>query len=286
MRARILLELTEGVRLSALVTTMTLLGCAGAAPPPPRLPDFRAVEWQAAQRGYDEAMHVYESTGEAPLLGSEPDCMEYNARCVSARAEWQGRRNAQRYLFDRVLQCEGGQDQCSKVRSSETDMRKLVHRHWQNGREEKARAAAEIAAGETERLRAEEEVRLREWREMQVEEAAAAQAARDREAAQAAMVQPPAPPIQRAPRDWQADAEKLVRGLRSNRVACSWAFGETEYADRVEALEALETIGRGDAEQIGRIVDESHGAGQFQRMVDEAEGAVRAFIPRRCVAGL
>lgn len=271
---------------------MGLVVIVGCATPRTYYEDERAVQRraeyaarEASQKAYDAAMEEYRRSGEAPRVGARPTCDAETEACAEALGSFYGRQGAARELYDRVLLCEAGQDECGSVRADEVAMRKLVQRRWKKDREEAQRREEELAASKRERLRSEEEIRLQDWREIQAEERAAEQSAQESTAREAARSEG-APVVPTASPEWGKYAPQVVAGLRSDHVSCSWAFGETQYINRVQMLEYLKRIGPAASAVIAQAVDSSHGAGAFERMVSDAESAVRGFISRRCVSGL
>lgn len=263
---------------------VALVGCASYEPPPGPRRDapYAQLVWEKRVLAAEEARKSYERTGEVPLLGARPECVEKMPPCIVEHASWRGVDDYRKGLFDSILRCEPGQSECEKVRADERAMRKLAYRRWKKARDEKARLEAEMRAQEEERLRAEEEEKLSEWREAQEEERIE-QERIEQLVSYAPSTPTPAPSI---PHDWEGEAHAIVRALQSARVGCSGSFGETQYLDRVWALSTLDAMGEGDAARIAGVVDASHGRGAFQSVRTRAQAEVNAFVPRRCIAGL
>lgn len=275
----------SAVQRSLIVTLLVVVvGCAASEPPPGRR-DLRYADLIERERSAagGAAKDLYEKTGQVPFLGTKPQCVEELPPCIVERARWEVVNYYREWLFSSVLQCEEGQTECLEVRRSERAMRKLVYRRWRKEQDEKAEIEAARRAHEEERLRGEEEAKLSEWHAIEEEE----RFAREAREQQLASIRPSAPrEPARVPHDWEAEAHAVVRGLQSRRVGCTGGFGETQFLDRVWALQTLEAMGPGDAGRIESIVDASHGSGVFRKLVGSARHEVSAFIPRRCVAGL
>lgn len=272
--------------LKLAVTLVLVSSCGSYEPPPGRRRDspYAGLIQRERNAASQAATEIYEKTGQVPLLGTKPQCVEKVPPCIVEHARWEVVNDYREWLFNSILQCEEGQIECQKVRRSERAMRKLAYRHWKKKEDEKAEIKAQRRAYEEERLRAEEEAKLSTWRELQKEERIAREAAQNE---QLAAIPPSAPPEPvRIPHDWEKEAHTIVRGLQSRRVGCTGGFGETQYLDRVWALSTLEAMGPGDAGRIESTVDASHGAGAFRKLVGTARQEVGAFIPRRCIAGL
>jgi len=269
----------------ASVGMLVCAGCVSYEPPEGQRresPYADLIRRERSEAGV-AAKRMYEDTGEVPLLGPEPQCVEKVPPCIVEKARWGAVNYYREWLFGSILSCEPGQAECEKVRRSESAMRKLAYRRWKDERDLKEQREAELRAYEEERLRAEEEVKLSEWYELQEEERAEHEASVE----QLASVPPiQAPPVRSIPHDWHTEASALVRTLQSSRVGCSASFGETQFVDRVWAFSTLDAMGQGDAAQIEATVDASHGSGTFQRLVAAAREEVERFVPRRCIAGL
>lgn len=279
-------ERTRTVLGLATVAMFVCGGCVSYEPPQGqrRESPFAELIRQERSDAGEAAKRTYENTGEVPLLGPKPQCVEKVPPCSVEKARWEVVKYYREWLFDSILSCEPGQSECEKVRQSESAMRKLVYRRWKNERDLKQQREAERRAYNEERLRAEEEVKLFEWRRIQEEE----QQARDEASTQQLASIPPAvsPPVRSVPHDWHAEARAIVRTLLSSRIGCSGSFGETQFVDRVWALSTLDAMGQGDAARIEATVDASHGSGTFQRLLVAAREEVQRFVPRRCIAGL
>lgn len=286
MRAQIeesWIEMSKVIGIAGIIAVI-LNGCASYETAPQRAREraYRDLVWTEENQAWHKAEDAYEKSGEAPLVGAEPQCSEEVPPCIVERARWKGVARFREHLFDSILRCDPGQAECEKIRASERAMRKLAYRRWRKARDERARLEAERLAREEERIRVEEEAKLSEWRELQEEERSD-QEQREQLASLAPSTPTPAPSI---PHDWEGEAHGMVRALQSARVGCSASFGETQYLDRVWALSTLDAMGQGDAATIAGTIDASHGRGTFQSLVARARAEVDAFLPRRCIAGL